>query len=84
MTDSLLIAVHAFVSPVSMSVSVDETLLPESVNLLTSFRELPFSVEMSPVWLKRLNSVLCALTWRPMPAVAYPDSVRFSIFSVVL
>ena len=28
MTDNLLIAVHAFVSRVSMSVSVDETLLP--------------------------------------------------------
>ena len=28
MTDSLLIAVHAFASRVSMSVSVDETLLP--------------------------------------------------------
>ena len=28
MTDSLLIAVHAFVSRVSMSVPVDETLLP--------------------------------------------------------
>ena len=28
MTDSLLIAVYAFVSHVSMSVSVDETLLP--------------------------------------------------------
>ena len=28
MTDSLLIAVHAFVSRVSMYVSVDETLLP--------------------------------------------------------
>ena len=32
-------------------------------------RELPFSVEMSPVWLKHIHSVLCVLTWRPMPAV---------------
>ena len=68
MTDSLLIVVHAFVSRVSMSVTVDETLLPRSVNLSSSFRELPFSVEMSPVWLKHIYSVLCALTWRPMPA----------------
>ena len=46
MTDNELIAVHAFVSHVSMSVSVDETM---QVNLSTSFRELSFSVEMSPV-----------------------------------
>ena len=31
MTDSQLIAVHGFVSRVSMSVSVDETLLPSVV-----------------------------------------------------
>ncbi len=49
MTDSLLVAVHAFASHVSMSVSVDVTLLPRKVNLSNSFRELPFSVEMTPV-----------------------------------
>ena len=49
MTDRLLIAVHAFVSRVSMSASVDGTLLPRKVNLFTSFRELLFGVEMSPV-----------------------------------
>ena len=38
MTDSLLIAYHAFVSRVSASISVDETLLPRYVNLSTSFR----------------------------------------------
>ena len=38
MIDSLSIAVHAFVSRVSMSFSVDETLLPRYVNLSTSFR----------------------------------------------
>ena len=48
MTDSLSIAVHAFVSRVSMSFSVDETLLPRYVNLSTSFREVPSSVEMWP------------------------------------
>ena len=37
MTDSLSIAVHAFASHVSMSVLVDETLLPKLVNLSTSF-----------------------------------------------
>ncbi len=49
MTDRLLLAVHAFVIRVSMSFPVDETLLPRSVNLSTSFRELLLSVEMSPV-----------------------------------
>ena len=70
MTNSLSISVHAFVSCVSMSFSVDETLLPWWVNLSTSFRELPLSVKMSPVWLKHLYSVLYALTWRPIPAAA--------------
>ena len=56
MADILSIAVHAFVNCVSMSVSVDETLLPKQVNLSTSFRELPPSVEMSPVWLKHTYS----------------------------
>ena len=49
MTDSLLIVVHAFVSRVLMSASVDETLLPRELNLSTSFKELLPSVEMSPV-----------------------------------
>ena len=53
-----------------MSFSVDETLLPWEVNSSTSFREIPSSVEMSPVWLKHMYWVLCVLTWRPMPAVA--------------
>ena len=70
MIESLSIAVHAFVGRVSMSFSVDETLLPRQVNLSTSFREVPSSVEMSPVWLQHIYSVLCALTWRPMPAAA--------------
>ena len=48
MIDSLLIAIHAFVSHMSMSFSVDETLLPRQVNLSTSFREVPSSVEMLP------------------------------------
>ena len=70
MIDRQSIAVHAFVSRVSMSVSVEETLLPRKVNFSTSFRELLFSVEMSPVWLKHIYSILCALTWKPMPAAA--------------
>ena len=44
MIESLSIAVHAYVSRVSMSFSVDETLLPGKVNLSTSFREAPSSV----------------------------------------
>ena len=51
MIDSLSIAVYAFVSRVSMSFSVDETVLPREVNLSTSFREAPSSVAMLPVWL---------------------------------
>ena len=62
MTDCLSIDVHDFASLVSMSVSVDETLLPRKVNLSTSFRDLSFSVEMSPVWLKHIYSGWCALT----------------------
>ena len=38
-------AVHAFVNRVSMSFSVDETLLPRYVNLSTSLRGVPSSVE---------------------------------------
>ena len=49
MIDSLSIAVHPFVSRVSMSFSVDETLFPRKVNLSTNFREVPSSVEISPV-----------------------------------
>ena len=37
--DSLLIAAHAFVNLVSMSFSVDSTLLPRYVNLSTSLTE---------------------------------------------
>ena len=51
MIKSLSIAVHAFVSRVSMSFSVDETLLPRYVSLSTSFREVPSSVVKSLVWL---------------------------------
>ena len=54
-----------------MSVSVDKTLLPRQLNLSTSFTELSFSVEMSPLWLKHMCSVLSALTWRPMAAATH-------------
>ncbi len=70
MTDSLLVAVYAFVNRVSMSFSVDETLLSRKVNLSTRFREVPSSVEMWPARLKHIYSVLCALAWSPMPAAA--------------
>ena len=70
MTDSLSIAIHVYASHVLMFVSVDEILLPRSVNLSTSFRELQFNVEMLPVWLKHIYSVFCVLTWKPMPAAA--------------
>ena len=44
---SLLIAVHAFVSLVSMSFSVDSTLLPKYVNLSTSLSGVPVSLKVS-------------------------------------
>ena len=69
-TDNLSIAVHAFACHVLMFISVDETLLPRLENLSTSFRELTFSLVMSPLWLKRMYSVLSTLKWRPMPATA--------------
>ena len=47
MTDSLSIIVQAIAGRVLMSFSVDEKLLPRLGNLSTSFREPPFSVEMS-------------------------------------
>ena len=44
-TDTLLVAVHAFTSRVFMSFSLDEMLFAKQVNLSISFREPPFSVE---------------------------------------
>ena len=46
MTDILSMAVHAFAKRVLMSVSVNEIMLPRSVNLTTSFRKQLFSKEM--------------------------------------
>ena len=48
MIDNLSIAVHAFASRILMSLLVDEMMLLWYVNLSTSFREPPFSVEMFP------------------------------------
>ena len=70
------LAVHAFASCMSISFSVDETLLLRQVNLSTSFRGPPFSVEMLLLWLKRMYSVSFMLTWRSMPPAA-----RFRLFS---
>ena len=50
--NNLSTAVHAFASSILMSFSVNEMLLLRYVNLSTGFREPPFSVEMSPLWLK--------------------------------
>ena len=57
MTDNLSIAVHDFASRMSMSFSVDETLISWRMNLSTSFGELLFSLEMWPLWLKHMYSV---------------------------
>ena len=84
--DNLSTAVHAFTSHLLISFSTDETLLLRYVNLFTSFREQPFSVEMSLFWLQHMYSVLSALTWRPMlPAVCSrlcsSDSAWIGIFT---
>ena len=55
------------------------------MNLSTSFRELPFSVEMLALWLKYMYSILCALTCRPMPAASLSRLCsRFSVFLCAL
>ena len=70
MIDNLSFAVHAFTSHISVPFSVDETQLPNKSNLSASFREPPFSVEVSPFWLKHMYSVLSAFTYRPMPSAS--------------
>ena len=70
MTDSLRIAAHTFDSRVPMSFSIDETLLPRYVKFSTSFREPLLSVEITPLWLRHMYSVLSAFIWRPMLPVA--------------
>ena len=70
MTDSLSISVHAFASHEFISAGIGDT-ASLVVNLSTSFKEPPFSVELSLVWLIHIYSVLCPLTWRPMSAAAH-------------
>ena len=48
MTDNLSIAVHAFSMPMLTSLSAEEILLPMYVNSSTSFRVLPFKVDVAP------------------------------------
>ena len=69
MIDYLTIVVHIFASGILMSFS-DETLLPRLENLNTSFREPPFTVEMSSFLLNPMYSILSALTQKPMPSTA--------------
>ena len=61
--DRLSIAVYAFASHVVMTFSVDEMLPLSYVNLSMSFRDPPFSVEISSFWfwLKHMYSILSAL-----------------------
>ena len=54
----------------SMPLLVACRCLSRLMNLSIRFRELPFSMEMSPVWLKYIYSVLCVLTWRPILVAA--------------
>ena len=58
MPDNLFIAYHVFPIRVLTSLSVDEILLSRYVNCSTGFRGLPSSVEMSPRFLKLMNSVI--------------------------
>ena len=70
MISNLSIAITALASCMLMSFSVEETLIQRYVNLSTSFREPPFSVEMSIFRLKHVYSDLSAFAWRPMPLAA--------------
>ena len=70
MIDRLLMAVHAFVRRILISLSVDERWLPKYVNLSTNFRELLFRVEMAPSRLKQMYSILFAFAWKPVPPAA--------------
>ena len=45
--------------------------------------ELLFRVQISPVWLKHIYSILRALTWRPMPAVAHSRLCSSQNFSIL-
>ena len=81
MTDSLLIAGHAFAIHVLMSFRWDA-----ASEVFELIRKLPFSVEMSPFWfrLKHMYSFLSALTWRPMPpSPDYAAWIRLCIFGLV-
>ena len=55
--DNMFIAVHTFSMYMLTSLSVDETLLPCYEKWSTSFRILPFNVEMAPSCLEHMNSV---------------------------
>ena len=87
MIDNLLTTVHAFAIHTLTSFSVHMTLPPMYVNLSTSFRELSFSVPMSPLWAKHMYSILSTFTWRPMPPAACSrlcrrDSVWVGVFAI--
>ena len=50
-----------------------------------SFKKPPFSLRMSPLWLKHMYSVLSALTWKPMPAAgSFPNFYQFIFHSWIL
>ena len=75
------IAVHAFVSCILMSFSVDEMLLPRYPNLSTDLRETPFFF-----LLKHMYTVLSVITWMPMRPAACSrlcgrDSVWVGVFA---
>ena len=70
MKNSLSIVVQAFASRALMSFLIDEKSLPILQNLSTILRDLSFSMDMLPLWLKHTNPVSSALTWRLMPPAA--------------
>ena len=61
MIDNQLIAVNAFASRISTSLSFDEILLLRHVKLSTNFRCTSFRVEMVPSRLKRVLCFICVL-----------------------
>ena len=62
MIDNLSTAVPALPMNLVTSLSVDEILLPRYVNGSIDFRGLPFDVDITPFYLKHINSALSAFT----------------------
>ena len=78
------IAVHAFLTRILTSLSVDEILLLRDGNLSTTIKGLSFNIEMSPTCLKHMNSLL--FTERSISLAGWSrlysrDSARMDVFA---